>query len=423
MSSIFLRLYFLIVATVLLVGFSLDYLWRNFDPQQTPHHQLEQMIKTNASILDSLPQSELEKGIDKLNSLSLGDYQLVDNSSVQAVDFYQKIDSSSPVHTENDHQIVTFIRLASHGLILQYTVPQESTQSYLSLIFVALFYSIIAVVIFFWIWPLSKDLNRLENAVSNFSEQKWQSKVELPATSSVAHLATAYNQLLDRIRLLIETQQSMSHSISHELRTPLARIRFSLQMAEETEDTTQVKNQLKSIMEDVEEMHQLITELLNFAALEKISVEAKLERGNINLLIENLLARLSRNNPEKQIDFEASQQGVNVSCDSYLMERAIQNLIVNALKFSNQTIKVKFQESEKQYLIVVEDDGPGIPSGQKSLVFDSFVQLPNGSKEQGFGLGLAIVKRVMNLHQGEARVEDSELGGAKFILVWPKLAR
>ncbi len=176
-------------------------------------------------------------------------------------------------------------------------------------------------------------------------------------------------------------------------------------------------------MEDVEEMHQLITELLNFAALEKISVEAKLERGDINLLIEILLARLSRNNPEKQIDFEASQQGVNVSCDSYLMERAIQNLIVNALKFSNQTIRVKFQESEKQYLIVVEDDGPGIPSEQKSLVFDSFVQLPNGSKEQGFGLGLAIVKRVMNLHQGEARVEDSELGGAKFILVWPKLAR
>lgn len=423
MSSIFLRLYFLIVATVLIVGLSLDYIWRTFDPQQTSHHQLQQLIKSNASLLESLPYAELDNAIVVLNLVSLGEYQLVDNDINQSENFYKNIDSNTPIYTEHKDQTISFIRLASHDLVLQYSDPQVSTQSYLRLVFVLLFYSIIAVAIFFWIWPLSKDLNRLEQVVSNFSEQQWQSKVELPTTSSVAHLATAYNQLLERIKLLVETQQSMSHSISHELRTPLARIRFSLQMADESTDTTKVKSQLTSIMEDVEEMNQLITELLNFAALEKISVEAALERGNINLLIENLLARLSRNDSTKSITFEATEQGNNVLCDSYLMERALQNLLVNALKFSKHHIKVSFQESSSHYQIVVEDDGPGIPAEQKSLVFDSFVQLPNGKKEQGFGLGLAIVKRVMSLHRGKATLESSKIGGAKFNLEWPKPAQ
>ncbi len=423
MSSIFLRLYFLIVATVLIVGFSLDWLWRAFEPQQMPQNHLEQLIVSNATLLENLPYSELEKTIEELNQHSFGEYQIIQDSPQQLDNFYKNIDSNTPVITENNDQIISFIRLASHHLILQYSEPQESPQSYLKVLFIVLFYSIIAVVIFYWIWPLSKDLKRLEHAVSSFSEQQWQSKVELPATSSVAHLATAYNKLLDRIKLLIETQQSMSHSISHELRTPLARIRFALQMAEESLDITQVKSQLTSIMEDVEEMNQLITELLNFAALEKISVEAKLERGNINLLIENLLARLSRNNSDIKIRFDDSEQGKHVLCDSYLMERAIQNLIVNALKFSQSAIKVSFRESEQLYQIVIEDDGPGIPEAQKPLVFDSFVQLPNSNKEQGFGLGLAIVKRVMNLHGGNATAEDSELGGAKFVLSWPNANR
>ena len=80
--------------------------------------------------------------------------------------------------------------------------------------------------------------------------------------------------------------------------------------------------------------------------------------------------------------------------------------------------------SEKKYQILVEDDGLGVPDESKTKIFDSFVQLENKSKNQksnkGFGLGLAIVKRVITLHNGSAKVEDSSLGGAKFILSWPK---
>jgi signal transduction histidine kinase len=68
----------------------------------------------------------------------------------------------------------------------------------------------------------------------------------------------------------------------------------------------------------------------------------------------------------------------------------------------------------------VNDDGPGIPEEHRSKIFESFVQLNDKNKSQGFGLGLAIVKRVMLLHQGTAEVTQSKFGGAKFILSWPK---
>jgi two-component system, OmpR family, sensor kinase len=406
--------------TILVAGLSMDFAWQKLEPHADQKSQLVELVQTHALLLEQLPEKHLDQKIDLLNKLQRSHYQLIHQLKIKQLGLHETLASNQPLLTENEDQMITFLKLKNHPFILQITTQVNSSPDYLKPLFILLFYSIIAIMVFFWIWPLSKDLNRLEKAVSNFSGQQWQSEVELPATSSVAHLAKAYNELLERIKLLIETQQSMSHSISHELRTPLARIRFALQMADESENSTEIKSQLQSVMEDVEEMNQLITELLNFAALEKISVEAKLERGNINLLIENLLSRLCRNNHTINISFELSEQGNHVLCDSYLIERALQNLIVNAQRFAKRTIKVAFHCSSTHYQLLVEDDGPGIPNDKKSLVFDSFVQLPSNNKDQGFGLGLAIVKRVMNLHRGEAVVKDSQLGGAAFILAWPK---
>ncbi len=420
MNSIFLRLYLLIVITILSVGFGLDFFWQKFEPASNKQPHLEQVALASAQLLEQLPQEQLELQILELNRITSLEFKLYETNEPYVKDLLQVLTPGQPLITENQSMLSGFLHLPNQNKILEFTHQSNQTPSYLRAIFITLFYSIIAVVVFFWIWPLSKDLSRLETAVSQFSEQQWKSRVELPATSSVAHLAKAYNTLLDRIKSLIDTQQSMSHSISHELRTPLARIRFALQMAEETENLDEIRSQLKSVMEDVEEMNQLISELLNFAALEKISVVAKLERGNINLLIEDLLARLSRNHPELTLKFIPNSQVDKVLCDSYLIERALQNLVLNACKFAQQQILIEVAETDGWYEISVADDGDGIPDQKKAQVFESFVQLPSDSKGHGFGLGLAIVKRVMDLHQGSAILEDSELGGAKFSLRWPK---
>jgi len=422
MNNIFFRLYLLIVATVVVVGFSLDFAWQYFDEQKTEQNfeHDHSLINVVSMQLEKLVRSELNEHIKIVNNQLADEFSILktDDEITQAM--LGEFNNENLIFMESDDDVLAFKYLKTHELILQFRHKKPDQNNLSRNIFIAIFYSLIALVVFYWIFPLSKDLNRLENAVNQFDQQQWLSKVNLPATSSINHLAAAYNTLLDKIKLLIETQQAMSHSISHELRTPLARVRFSLQMAEESNDIARVKQQIHSIKDDISEMNELINELLNFASLENTSAAINLEKGDLNALIETLLNRLRKNYPDKEIIFEQNTKGTDVICDSYLMERAIQNLIVNACKFSLKKILITFKESDEQYQVVVEDDGQGVPKESKSKIFDSFVQLDNQNKNKGFGLGLAIVKRIMSLHKGNSKVENSSLGGAKFILSWSK---
>ncbi len=420
MNSLFLRLYLLIVATVLLVGIGLDFVWQHFDEKPAPFEQHQTVLNIVSIQLDNLDTNQLTSYLDELNTIPNGEFSLVSSSSPLALSVSQELENNPYVFMQSDNEIIGFRALHKHPQILQLTLLNSAPNKLNKNLLVGLFYGLIALVIFYWIWPLSKDLNRLEKAVKQFDQQQWQSKVEIPTTSSISHLAQAYNGLLDKIKLLIESQQAMSHSISHELRTPLARIRFSLQMAEESDDIGSIREQIRSIDEDISEMNNLINELLNFASLENISSVAKIEKGDINTLIETLLQRLTRNDCDRIIKYNNDSLNSSVSCDSYLIERAIQNLLVNACKFSKKNIMVTFKEHISEYEIAVEDDGKGVEKEYRHKIFESFYQLDNQDKNKGFGLGLAIVKRVMALHKGQAYVESSQLGGAKFMLRWPK---
>ena len=420
MNNIFLRLYFLIVISILIVGVCLDFAWQKFDDNESINQHDDLMLKIVALQLGKMEYSQLKNHLKQVNQYFPGKFSLLSPEMELSQTVSLELEANQTVFIQSSSEFLGFTSIQNHEQFLLLNIAMPSNTSSLKYIFVGLFYSLIAIVVFYWIWPLSKDLNRLEKAVHQFDQQQWQSKVELPATSSIAHLARAYNALLDKIKLLVETQQAMSHSISHELRTPLARIRFSLQMAEESKDLSQIHFQLRSITDDISEMNELINELLSFASLEKTTASAKIEKGNVAQLIKTLILRLTKNYPSKEIIFETDLDDTEVMCDSYLMERAIQNLVVNACKFANTKVIINYSVDSLSYIISVNDDGLGIDKNQRSVIFDSFVQIGNDKKNSGFGLGLAIVKRIMTLHNGTAKADTADLGGAKFMLSWPR---
>ncbi len=417
---------------MIVIGIAFDFAWQQFNQESiSPDEQSTLNIMT--SQLNMLSKKSLHKHIKTTNQQFKGSFKLLNEDSSHAKSILISLlenDNKQPfIYMQSESDNLSFSLIEQHQLVLQLTTQRIKTKSSIKILLISLFYGLLAVAIFFWVNPLSKDLNRLEKAVNQFDQQQWQSKVDLPNTSSIFHLARAYNQLLDKIKILIETQQAMSHSISHELRTPLARIRFSLQMAEESNDINFIKNQVKSIDDDINEMNQLINELLNYASLENSSIVANIEKGDIKTLLETLILRLKNNFPEQSIQLKINTNHSIVSCDSYLMERALQNLIINACKFCKNTVLVSLEENEQQFKISIEDDGQGVKKELRDKIFSSFVQIKKQShsseqvNHKGFGLGLAIVKRVMALHFGSVRVESSLLGGAKFILCWPSINR
>lgn len=103
------------------------------------------------------------------------------------------------------------------------------------------------------------------------------------------------------------------------------------------------------------------------------------------------------------------------------MARALGNLLQNARCHAHEQIVVSFTREGTDYLLSVEDDGPGIPESDRACIFEPFTRL-DASRDRdtgGYGLGLAIVSRVAQWHDGSVCVTDSSLGGARFVLRWP----
>ena len=134
-----------------------------------------------------------------------------------------------------------------------------------------------------------------------------------------------------------------------------------------------------------------------FARIEKLTFDTRINLGN--------------NLPDK----------LTHKCDSHFMARVFQNLIGNALKYATTQVKVTLLAEQQWILFIVEDDGAGIAQIDRESIFKPFTRLDKSrdKKTGGFGLGLAIVCKIVSWHQGECKVEDSELGGAKFIISLP----
>lgn len=419
-KQIFVRLYLVIVVSVITSGIIIDFLWQSSDKELTEATHHEELLGIIGWHLDSLPDvSPIE--IEKAQQLSPYKIGLVPLSEIQANSLRQALSEGEVIVLRNQQQDLVFYKqLKKHSLALIMTVTDSQQSDWLKYLMLICFYLLIALAVYLWTLPLTKDLKTLELATSNFAQSKWNTHVDIPASSPVKHLADAYNNLLVRIKELLNDQQEMSHAISHELRTPLARMKFSLELAISNPDQKQINQQLSNIKNDVEEIQGLVDELLSYATLEKQTALAVFEKGDICGLIQSLIGKLKRNAPNKQLIFNPPKLKKKIYCDSYLIERGLQNLIVNGLNHSENAVKVSFLQKDSVNFLIVDDDGKGIPQSERQRVFDSFVRLDNKTgKPKGFGLGLAIVKRIAILHHGKVSVGSAPIGGARFVIEWP----
>jgi signal transduction histidine kinase len=100
------------------------------------------------------------------------------------------------------------------------------------------------------------------------------------------------------------------------------------------------------------------------------------------------------------------------------LKRALGNLLANAARFGESRVVIDIDDSPHELAIVVDDDGPGIPLGDRQRVFEPFVRLEKSGR--GAGLGLALVKRIAANHGGTVDAQESPLGGCRIRTVWPR---
>jgi signal transduction histidine kinase len=139
------------------------------------------------------------------------------------------------------------------------------------------------------------------------------------------------------------------------------------------------------------------------------------------------LERIAGKSESDSVEIEAS---ADISSDAAwmdprLMELALSNLLVNAMKYARHIVHCKLMNDAGDYILTVEDDGPGIPEEAREEIFRAFTRIDDSRNRDtgGSGLGLAVVYRVAQLHGGVAFVSSSpKLGGARFSIRWPAKA-
>lgn len=424
MNRAFASLYLLIVISIVGIGWGVDKLWQSFYSEPEVNSYVRSLFKLLENDLASTKPEDYPVKVASFAETAGLKLDLFRADEFAGSGLGQQILLGDIVTVSEDPEtLVSYKRLQGTDQIIsinQQIDDQRTTLIYqLLLVF---FYLAIALVIYFWVWPLSRDLRLLESQARRLGKDGVPSPVDIGPHSAIYELAQSFNRMSERVRELISTHKEMTYAVSHELRTPLARMKFALEMAADIQDRAVQGRKLASIREDVSEMESLINELLTYAGFEQGVTKLNLKPGDLGALVREVVKNCHTEMvtlKHQLVDRIGDQQ---VFCEWYLMERALHNIVSNAQRYATTKIRVTLDRDDKDYIVLIDDDGPGIPPDDRTRIFNSFVRLRMNTNfdKSGFGLGLSIVNRIMEWHNGQARVSESEWGGARFELRWPQ---
>lgn len=421
----FIRLYLFLVIAMLSAGWCLELLWKSFE-QDNPavDHAIHDIIKITELRLLELPVKHWSQAVEHYSNTLSNHLMLIPIDEISGDLSVEKLKNHEVISMQsNEQEWWVLKKIARHNLVLIVsTTDTKEARSLLEWLLSLLLYGAIALAVMLWIWPLSRDINKLQQATTTYGNRNWQFPADIKPGSQVHKLGESFRNMAHRIDRLIQSHKDMSNAVSHEINTPLARMKFKIETAEESDNPDQIKNSLGQIKSDINQINDLVSATLRYAILDRADFSLNLSMFDFSLLLPALIDLMKTETP-RDLEFEATVQAPakDVICDYYLLETALKNLLLNASRYATCKIHLDYQLVSGFHQIYIEDDGPGIAEENSEKVFNSFTQLTQSSDQKGkFGLGLAIVKRVMEWHEGDVTLKKSSLGGAEFLLRWPR---
>lgn len=256
----------------------------------------------------------------------------------------------------------------------------------------------LAFPVFIWMRPHWQDMLKLESAAQRFGEGHLTERIHFDSGSSFDRLGIAFNQMADNINALIASKKQLIDGIAHELRTPLVRLRYRLEMSENLSGA-----ESQALNRDIGQLEALIEELLTYARLDRPQTELHLSTPDLPVWLQTHINDVQSVNPQRKL-LTAITPGAYGALDMRLMERVLDNLMNNAMRYSETTLRIGLDLQGSQAILCVEDDGPGIEPAEREKVFEPFVRLdPSRDRATGgCGLGLAIVRSIAQI--GRAHV-------------------
>ncbi len=286
--------------------------------------------------------------------------------------------------------------------------------------------SLIGLTVYLLVRQLEQRMREVESAATRIASGHLEARVPDAGTDSVGRLARAFNGMASHLQRLLAVQREMVSAVAHELRTPVARLRFGLEMAGSAQNPEARARYLEDMDGDIDDLDRLVDEMLVYTRLERGSPELTFQAVDLSALVDQVIGELAPLRSSVRVErgacVLADDGSTVVEAEPHYLRRALSNLITNAMRHAETRVQVSFVIDAERAQLAVDDDGPGVPEEAWEKVFAPFLRLDDSRTRAsgGHGLGLSIVRRISYWHGGRSQIGHSELGGARFSLVWPR---
>lgn len=282
---------------------------------------------------------------------------------------------------------------------------------------------------------MTKRLRNVTQIIGQFDRGNLEPRVPVQSNDEIGQLAKSFNKMADTIQENVKElektdklRRELIANVSHDLRSPLASIQGYVEtiLLKDSElDNEKRKKYLDIILKNTSMLRELVKELFELSKLDTKQVDPEFEPFSIADLVQDVTLKFEQKAAEKNanITAEAPSSLPLVVGDIALIERALSNLIENAIQYTPKggKVEIELNPNEEHIFVSVKDNGSGIEQKDLPHIFDRFYRAEKSRSkgDGGTGLGLAIAKKILELHDQEIHAKNRPESGAVFYFKLP----
>ncbi len=243
----------------------------------------------------------------------------------------------------------------------------------------------------------TRPIVKLSKAAERFGRGERVDDLRPSGASEIRKATLEFDRMMKRINKHLNQRSEMLSGISHDLRTPLTRLKLQLAMMDK-------KDTAKKMASDIDEMEKMLNDYLQYT-------KSQSEEDYVDVDIKNILVDILKNFDPNKYEFKGDEN-ITIQGRKNLIKRCISNIIENGFSYGNKVF-VELRKSINSAIIIIEDDGPGIPKDEYENVFKPFyrVDKSRGLNKSGVGLGLSISQDIVRSHGGNITLSESNRKG------------
>jgi two-component system sensor histidine kinase CpxA len=271
-------------------------------------------------------------------------------------------------------------------------------------------------------WHLTSPIRRLQQAAKNLTAGDFdisELRSNLNRGDELGDLSVEFVEMADSLQRLLLSHRQLLRDVSHELRSPLTRLQIALGIARKKDAGNSLQAEHDRIERASGQVANLVTQILDLAKLQQEG-DLTTERLDLVKLFKIWLqdAELELAAKHLTIKWQLETEEVFYNIDAVLMQRAFDNVLRNAIRFSPDAgvLTLSLGKVGQQLIFKMCDQGPGVSEDQLENIFAPFTQADqsrshNSTNYGGYGIGLAMVQRILNMHYGDVRARNIPSSG------------